>query len=76
MQTIQCPRCRHIFLSYASECPECGLRKPRISGVKLAPLAALVVSGFALAATVMMAMKVTEQDGTPPIPKKSAARSR
>ena len=54
MQTIQCTRCRHIFLSYAASCPECGLKRPNIGRSKWGPLAALLVSVLALAATGLM----------------------
>jgi len=76
MQTIQCPRCRHTFLSYAAECPECGLRRPRGSRSSLGLLAAVVTSGVALAAAVMMAMKAAEQCDAAPTQWKSTTKTR
>ncbi len=62
MQTIQCPRCRHIFLSYAAACPECGLPRPRGNRPRWIPCAAVIVSCLALAATVWMAKTLAQQD--------------
>lgn len=61
MQTIQCPRCRHIFLSYAAECPECGLKRPRETRSKSLKRAALIASSIALTATVWMVKSLLGQ---------------
>ena len=76
MQTIQCPRCRHTFLSYAAECPECGLKRPRDTRSKWRLLAAVVTSGFALAATALMVMKITGQNEDPSLRSKATVKSR
>jgi ribosomal protein L37E len=67
MQTIQCPRCRHVFLSYAAECPECGLKRPRDTRSKWGPRAAVIISGIALGAAALMVEYIIHQDDEPPL---------
>ena len=65
MQTIQCPQCRHTFLSYSVICPECGLKRPKTGRSKWGLLVALVTSGLLLAATGMMVRSVLRTDKEP-----------
>ena len=68
MPTIQCPRCRHTFLSYAPACPECGLSRPRDLRSLWGPCLALMVSGLALAFTVWVAWRFDHPDPVLPAP--------
>ena len=65
MQTIQCPRCRHTFLCYAAECPECGFKRPRNIRFIWGPLIALTVSILALIATTLMVKQIIRLDEEP-----------
>jgi len=76
MQTIQCPRCRHTFLDYAAECPECGVKPPRSIQINWRLWAAVVTSGFALVATTLMVKKTMEQDEDPSLRTQAAAKNR
>ena len=67
MQTIQCPRCSHTFLSYAAECPECGLKRPRDTRSKWGPRAAVIISGIALGAAALMVKYIMHQDDETPL---------
>ena len=73
MQTIQCPRCSHTFLSYAAECPECGLRRPNIGRSKCG-LVALVASGITLAATGMMVRSILHTENEPVMEKQPSSQ--
>lgn len=75
MPTIQCLRCSHIFMSYASECPECGCKRPRDSYRKWGPRIALLISALALTATMMIVKWVIQQDEEPSLPVRTKAQS-
>lgn len=65
MHTIQCPRCRHTFLSYAAECPECGLKRPRDTRSKWATWAGILTSVLTLFAAIVLVKKVNEENDAP-----------
>ena len=75
MQTIQCPRCRHTFLSYAAECPECGLKRPRDTRSKWGPMAALIISGIALTAATLMVNYISHQDDEPTLRRQTTVQA-
>ena len=75
MQTIQCPCCRHTFLSYAAECPECGLKRPRDTRSKWGPRAALIISGIALTAATLMVNHISHQDDEPTLRRQTTVQA-
>ena len=58
IRTTKCAKCEHIFLSYASNCPECGWTRPRRRKRRTGKVVAIAASVFALAMTLLTANKL------------------
>ena len=74
--TIQCPRCKHTFVPYAAGCPQCGLEGPSHIRANWGSWVAVLTSGVALTAAVLMAMKVKEHDEAPSFRGQASAMQR
>ena len=74
--TIQCPRCKHTFVPYSAGCPQCGLKHPGQIRANWGSWAAVLTSGLALTAAVLMVMKVKEQDQVPSLRGQTSALQR
>ncbi len=75
MHTIQCPRCSHTFMSYAAECPECGLKRPRDTRSTWGPRVGVIISCIALGAAALMVNYLMHQDDEPPMRGQTSVRA-
>ena len=63
--TTECAKCRHKFLRYASNCPECGWIRPRRKKFNKAMAVSLVASALAIGLTFVIGDRIRQQDEVP-----------
>jgi hypothetical protein len=64
--SINCQECRHIFLRYARDCPECGWVRPRGRKMDRPMVASLIGSVVAIGMTFTMVVKYKTSNSAAP----------